>query len=513
MTELPYAARSVLLAGFPGTVVPSWLPKELGLGLGGVCLYGNNIAPAPAGAADAGHGLGALARSVRELAPTAVLAVDEEGGDVTRLHTATGSPYAGPSVLGHLDSPSVTRAVASGIGAELAGAGIWLDLAPCADVNSDPLNPVIGTRSFGADPALVARHTVAFVQGLAASGVAASVKHFPGHGDTRTDSHHGLPTVRVDAGVLRERELAPFRAAIEAGAATVMTSHVVIEALDPQRPATFSPVLLQDVLRGELGFAGVIVTDALDMAGAQGSGPGSIGIPGAAVRALAAGADLLCLGPGTGAGPETVHAVVRAITEAVADGTLPPQRLLDAAERVARLRDTWTSPRGPDQQSSGPGGPGQESAPTRLSLDTARAGAIQRARQASTRAAQAAVASVEPMPAARVVRLGSATSPAVGETAWGLPVPGTVPLEPADLDTTPAPTAQTLLVVRGATRDDRVWRWIREVMDTNAQARLAELGWPDPVLETLPWSERVIRTFGASAASTDALVRALGWVS
>src|SRR5690606_21345565 len=132
-----------------------------------------------------------------DLAPTAVLALDEEGGDVTRLHTRTGSPWVGAAALGRYDDPATTRAVAAGIGAELAAAGVWLDLAPCADVNSDPRNPVIGTRSFGADPGLVPLPTSAFVAGLADAGVAASAKHFPGHGDTRADSHHALATVHA----------------------------------------------------------------------------------------------------------------------------------------------------------------------------------------------------------------------------------------------------------------------------------------------------------------------------
>ncbi|WP_256837661.1 glycoside hydrolase family 3 protein [Ornithinimicrobium faecis] len=489
MSELESAARAVLLAGFAGPAVPYWLPRDLDQGLGGVCLYGNNVAP--------GHDLADLSRSLRDLAPTAVLAVDEEGGDVTRLHATTGSPYAGPSVLGQLDSPSVTRAVAAGIGAELADAGIWLDLAPCADVNSDPLNPVIGTRSFGADPALVARHTVAFVEGLASSGVAASVKHFPGHGDTRTDSHHGLPTVRASREVLVERELVPFRAAVEAGAATVMTSHVVLEALDAHRPATFSPIVLNDVLRADLGFAGVIVTDALDMAGAQ---DGS-GIPGAAVRALVAGADLLCLGPDTGAGASLVPPVVSAITRAVRDGVLAEQRLLEAADRVGRLRATWTDRTGSQNLAAS---------------STASTATIEAARAASVQAAEAMVSAVTPMPRARVIHLETTSSPAIGSTRWGLPSQlGHQPtrLGPADLATTPTPQGPVLIVVRGVTADERVWRWVQDVMTSNPQARLAELGWPDPQLQHQDWSQRVIATLGASTASTDALARALGWSS
>lgn len=481
MSELQRAALGVLLAGFEGAQAPTWVGEQLGAGLGGICLYGNNAHP--------GGDLADLARGVRDLAPQAVLAVDEEGGDVTRLHTRDGSPYAGACVLGALDSPSVTRAVAEGIGAELAAAGIWLDLAPCADVNSDPLNPVIGTRSFGADPATVSRHTVAFVQGLAAAGVAASVKHYPGHGDTRTDSHHALPTLRANRAVVRERDLAPFAAAVTAGVATVMTSHVVIESIDARHPATFSGPLLRDVLRGELGFTGVIVTDALDMAGAQADGPWGLGLPGAAVRALSAGADLLCLGPGTAAGAEPVSAVVHEILAAVRDGRLSADRLLEAAARVDRLRASWTGPP-----------PG-----------TAQPEAIRRARQASGQAARAVLGEVQPVPECPVLHLETMSSPAVGATTWGIPVTDSRRLVAADLAAIPVPDGPVLLVVRGATSEGRVWAWIRQVMATNDEARLAELGWPDPDLERQPWSDRVIRTLGASAASTRALSAALGW--
>src|SRR5439155_201981 len=142
------------------------------------------------------------------------------------------------------------------------------------------------------DAELVARHSRAWVHGLQSTGVAACAKHFPGHGDTAVDSHLGLPVVEHDLDVLRERELLPFVAAIEAGGAAVMTSHIVLSQLDPGVPATMSRRILTGLLREELGFEGVVVTDALDMAGAS----ATIGIPEAAVRSLAAGADLLCLG-------------------------------------------------------------------------------------------------------------------------------------------------------------------------------------------------------------------------
>jgi beta-N-acetylhexosaminidase len=475
VSELERAAYGVLLAGFAGPEVPAWLGPAHEQGLAGICLYGNNVAP--------GRDLAGLARCLRAIAPTAVLAVDEEGGDVTRLHAATGSPYAGPAALGRYDDAGATRTVAEGIGAELAAAGIWLDLAPCADVNSDPANPVIGTRSFGADPELVARHTVAFVEGLRAAGVAACVKHFPGHGDTTIDSHHELPRVTAGREVLDARELVPFRAAVAAGAAAVMTSHVVLKALDPGRPATFSPQVLADLLRGELGFQGVVVSDALDMAGA--GGPKDVGP--AAVRALAAGADLLCLGPGrNGSGPVQVRLAVRAVTEAVERGVLPAGRLLDAAARVERLRTGWARP-----TPSGDRDP-----------------AVARAREASARVAADAVADVPQLTGATVVVLDTAASPAVGDTAWGVPSLGgpVLRLRPDQLATTPVPVGPVLVVARRAAADPAVWHWVRNALATNESAWLAELGWPDPRVEAM---SRVIRTYGASAVSTEALARGL----
>ena len=253
-------------------------------GLGGVCLFGPNI--------ESAEQLRALNATLRAANPDAVIAIDEEGGDVTRLFYDRGAPFPGNAVLGRIDDVELTRRVAAAVGAALVATGCTLTFAPDVDVNSNPDNPVIGVRSFGADAELVARHTAAWVDGLQQTGVAASAKHFPGHGDTATDSHLALPVVDLPVETLRARELVPFRAAIAAGSRTIMTSHILLPQLDAEHPATFSARILQGLLRGELGFDGVIVTDALDMAGAS----GVHGIPEAAVRALAAGCDLLCIG-------------------------------------------------------------------------------------------------------------------------------------------------------------------------------------------------------------------------
>jgi beta-N-acetylhexosaminidase len=203
---------------------------------------------------------------------------------------------------------------------------VTLDLAPVADVNSNPLNPIIGIRSFGGDTELVSRHVAAFVRGLQSAGVAACAKHFPGHGDTVADSHLELPMVDVERETLLARELPPFRAAIEAGTRTIMTAHIRAPALD-DAPATLSRVVLTELLRDELGFEGMVMTDALEMRAIS----ATVGLEEGAVRAIAAGADALCFGHDLG--DADVEAVVRALEGAVASGRLAEERMLEASER------------------------------------------------------------------------------------------------------------------------------------------------------------------------------------
>jgi beta-N-acetylhexosaminidase len=260
------------------------------------------------------------------------VAIDEEAGDVTRLESRHGSSRPGNLALGAIDDPELTEAVARDLGGDLAHAGITLDYAPDTDVNSNPDNPIIGVRAFGADPALVARHSAAFVRGLQEAGVAACAKHFPGHGDTAADSHRELPVAGGDL----VSALLPFRAAVDAGVQAVMTGHLLVPGLDVA-PATISRPILSGLLRGELGFDGLIVTDALEMRGVS----GTLGVPEAAVLALAAGADALCLGHDLH--EEAVEQVHAAIVGAVRSGRLAEERVAEAAERVAAVC-RWVSP-------------------------------------------------------------------------------------------------------------------------------------------------------------------------
>ena len=319
-------ADAILIPPFPGRSAPRWILEALSRGLAGVTLFGPNIA-----ASDQVRALTAALRSAAAGADP-VIAIDEEGGDVTRVAYADGSPYPGNAALGAVDDTALTRSVYHAIGADLAALGINFDLAPCADVLGSADSPAVGTRSFGADTDLVSRHTAAAVVGLQGAGVAACAKHFPGHGRTGTDTHAAIATIEGGLAELRQRDLPPFAAAIRAGTIAIMPSHLRVPELTGDLPATVSAAALGDLLRRELGFTGVIVSDALEMRAVR----DRFGVPGAAVLAVAAGTDLLCLGRDSD--EEEYLAVRSALVDAVRDGTIAGTRLEDAADRVARLR-------------------------------------------------------------------------------------------------------------------------------------------------------------------------------
>jgi beta-N-acetylhexosaminidase len=318
----------VLLPGFTGTTPPAWLRRAVGDGLAGVCLFGQNV--------ESPEQVRALTGTLRDERADLLVASDEEGGSVTRLDAGLGSPWPGAATLGALDDVQATYDVARGLGHQARACGVDLVLAPVLDVSSEPDNPVIGVRSFGATTDLVSRHGVAFVRGLQDAGVAACAKHFPGHGATTVDSHVGLPVLDVPREPWAERDLPPFAAAVDADVASVMTAHVVVRSLD-ERPATTSAAVL-GILRGELGFDGCIVSDALDMR-AIADAPG--GRAAGAVQALAAGVDLLCVGnpafPDGYDAEAVLEEIAAAVIGAVRDGTLPRERLEDASARVSRL--------------------------------------------------------------------------------------------------------------------------------------------------------------------------------
>ncbi|MFC7818097.1 MULTISPECIES: glycoside hydrolase family 3 protein [unclassified Streptomyces] len=344
-------ALAVLQPGFTGTTAPDWLLRRLDEGLASVALFGRNVSTPEQVAA-----LTAQLRAGRE---DVLVAIDEEGGDVTRLEVRTGSSFPGNLALGAVDDVGLTREVAAELGRRLADCGVNLNWAPSADVNSNPDNPVIGVRSFGAGTDLVARHTAAYVTGLQSSGVAACTKHFPGHGDTAVDSHHAVPRIDADGDVLAARDLVPFRAAIAAGSRAVMSAHILAPALDPDRPATLSRRVLTDLLRDELGYQGLIVTDGIEMRAIA----GTYGIERGSVLAIAAGADAICVGGGL-SDEDTVRRLSDALVAAVRSGELPEERLADAAERVRALAG-WAAANRPD-------GRARDTADTEVGLRAAR---------------------------------------------------------------------------------------------------------------------------------------------
>ncbi len=325
--RLERLASTCLFPGFVGLSAPDWVRRELAGGLGGVILFSRNVGERAQ--------LAALSAEILGERAEALIGIDEEGGDVTRLEMRTGSSYPGNLALGAVDDVELTERVAAAIGGELAACGVNLDLAPDADVNSDELNPIIGVRSFGSDPALVARHTAAWVTGLQSLGVAACAKHFPGHGATRADSHLELPTIDVDRETLLARELVPFRAAIAAGTQSLMTAHIRVPAID-ELPATLSRAHLTGLLREELGYDGMVMTDALEM----GAVSKTVGVEEGAVLAIAAGADALCLGHDLF--EDDVRAIRKALVDAVAAGRISEERLAEAASRVERV-GRWTA--------------------------------------------------------------------------------------------------------------------------------------------------------------------------
>jgi beta-N-acetylhexosaminidase len=293
-------------------------------GVGGVVLFARDI--------QSPDQLAELTASLRAERPDLLIAVDEEGGDVTRLEAEEGSSFPGNLALGAVDDVSLTRRVGAAICGELAAAGVNFDLAPVADVIVDPANPIVGVRSFGSDAALVSRHVAGFVEGVQSVGVAACAKHFPGHGESLADSHLELPSVETDRKTLLARALPPFAAAVEAGVRAVMTAHIRFAALDAE-PATLSAKAI-GLLRSELGFRGVVITDALEMRAIS----ATVGLEEGAVRALSAGADALCLGA------DVAREQVEAVRDAIARD-VPEERLREAAARVAELADWASSPR------------------------------------------------------------------------------------------------------------------------------------------------------------------------
>lgn len=290
--------------------------------LGGVILFPDNVKTISQ--------VVGLTNGMQKASPEVPLLVgtDQENGLVSRM-SALMTNLPGASVVGATKDASLARQAAKATGEELRALGVNLDFAPVADVNINPDNPVIGERAYGDDPGEVAKMVAAAVKGFDDSGVAATAKHFPGHGDTSTDSHTGLPVIKHSKAQWEKLDAPPFKAAIAAGVDAIMSAHIVMPKLDPSGdPATLSKPILTGLLREELGFDGVISTDALNMGGARTKyNDGEI-----AVRAVLAGADLLLM-------PNNFPKAYDAVLAAVKSGRISQERLDASVTRLLKLKD------------------------------------------------------------------------------------------------------------------------------------------------------------------------------
>ncbi|MFI5913632.1 glycoside hydrolase family 3 protein [Dactylosporangium sp. NPDC051541] len=481
--DLAGMANAVLQPGFVGKEPPPWLRRRLAEGLGGVALYARNVVDRDQ--------VAELTAGLRAERPDVIVAIDEEAGDVTRIDAHTGSPWPGNLALGAIDDPALTREVAGHIGRDLAAAGVTFDYAPDADVNNDPGNPVIGSRAFGAEPERVARHTAAWIAGLQAAGVAACAKHFPGHGNTSVDSHLDVPLIDAGRAELDAIELVPFRAAIAAGVRAVMSAHLRVPSLDPDLPATLSRRIMTDLLRGELGFDGLIVTDAIEMRAVA----GRYGLANATVLALAAGADAVCVG-GEHADEETATMLRDAICAAVVAGALSEERLADAAARVARLA-AWSA-----------------AAPKSTPDPRAAAVGLSAARRALRISAPDARFPLSAAP--YVLEFQPELNMAIAaETPWGVLaplaelVPATTGARLSAADGLPAALEASqgrplVLVVRDPHRYAWMTEALKAALAVRPEAVVVEMGVP-----AAPMGDVHIATFGATAASGRAVAELL----
>lgn len=324
----------LVLAGFHGHEASADVRRLLReFGFGGVILFARNV-DSPEQVAELVRELQSLARDAGADLPLLV-AVDQEGGRVQRMR-APWTVWPPARALGRAGSEELARQVGAALAAELKACGIGLDLAPVLDVDTNPKNPVIGDRSLSDDPEVVARLGAAFIQGLQDGGVAGCAKHFPGHGDTGVDSHLELPCVDHSPARLDEVELRPFRRAIEAGVAAVMTAHILVRELDADWPATLSGRVVGELLRGKLGWDGPLLTDDLEMKAVD----GRWGAAELAVRAVRAGCDGLSICASHDKQVQAVEALIRAVeTE-----ELPFKTVEAAAGRLRRLKERFLLP-------------------------------------------------------------------------------------------------------------------------------------------------------------------------
>jgi beta-N-acetylhexosaminidase len=330
LRDLRRQIGQLAIIGFPGHTVPADVKKLIAaFDLGGVIYFARNSAE-PAQVRDLSREVASLAREWPFW-----ISVDQEGGRVARLRRPF-TEWPPMMTLGRSGDPELAGDFAAALASELRAVGINLDYTPVLDIHTNAANPVIGDRALGTTAEVVSQFGTALITRLHESGIVACGKHFPGHGDTSTDSHFELPVVEHPPDRLEAIEYAPFRAGIQAGLAAIMTAHVLVPSLDPDRPATLSKKIVQDVLKGALGFDGMVFSDDMGMKALAAKHP----LPEAVVQAIQAGVDVVLLCNSTQ--DEQVEAL-EALIHALEAGALPAARVEDALSRQWRAKTRFAA--------------------------------------------------------------------------------------------------------------------------------------------------------------------------
>ena len=326
--SLEQSIARMFCIGFAGPSVTPAARRLIARGVGSVVLFARNV--------ESPRQVAALCKELKGLSDRPLLTcIDQEGGRVRRLRDGF-THIPSMRALGQTGDETLAYDVGRVLARELRAVNIDVDFAPALDVDTNPANPVIGDRSFGATGDLVSRMGTALIRGLQENGVAACGKHFPGHGDTSQDSHHDLPRLPHPIERLEEIELPPFRAAVNAGVAMIMTAHVVFEPIDPAYPATMSEPVLHGILRDRMNFQGPIVTDDLEMKAIS----ANFGIEEVVVRGANAGVNLFSICHE----PDLQNRAIDALIEAVARGDVPVERIADANRRLDALIARYARP-------------------------------------------------------------------------------------------------------------------------------------------------------------------------
>jgi beta-N-acetylhexosaminidase len=458
LTEKQKAILGVLSPGFGGTELPAYIKGYLKQGLGAITLFGSNTPDLETTAK--------LIKEIRAINPDCVISIDEESGDVTRIWAKSGSPFPAPYLLGKIDDEQLTETVFQQLGARLALADIDVTFGPVLDLVISEDNPIVGVRSFGSKFKAVSTHGAAAVRGLGSAGINASPKHFPGHGKTSADSHHDLPQIKASLAEMMKEDIAPFASSIAAGANAIMVGHLVVPSVDTE-PASLSSIWCEDVLRRQLNFEGVIVTDALDM-GALG---GLDAIHFSALKAIRAGANLLCL-----SGIADQSNLLSSILE-LAESELKASDLKKieiSKQKLKKLRRNTKLEIGVHEIPTHEFHKGFESSGD-LKI---KSGSI-------------AVLSLEATPTI-----------ASGHIAWGLESS----FQAFGLETGEFDVAENKIVqFRDAWRDPVILDRLNMIKQTNPNAIYVDFGWPTRGFE----APNMIRAFGATRAHSDSVARLL----